>query len=135
MSFVELSHTADIRIRVTAPKKNSLFADALLALMLTVFGKDRNGCVTRELSMEAESDESLLLDFLSEVLFICEVESLVFSHATIALDGHRLHATLTGEPFDPARHAGGTEVKGISWSGLAITHDTNGYQAEILFDV
>ena len=43
--------------------------------------------------------------------------------------------SLTGEPFDPVRHSGGSEVKGISYSGLAITHDANGYMLDIIFDV
>jgi SHS2 domain-containing protein len=29
----------------------------------------------------------------------------------------------------------GTEVKGISYSGLAITRDANGYMLDIVFDV
>jgi len=44
-------------------------------------------------------------------------------------------AELTGEQFDPLRHSGGSEVKGISYSGLAIMHDKNGYMLEIIFDV
>ena len=135
MSFVELSHTADVRVRITAESTEGLFADALQALMQTIFGTERNATTTRTLRLKAGDTESLLLDFLSEVLFICAVESLVVSHAEIALDGTALEAVLSGESFDPARHAGGTEVKGISWSGLAIAHDTNGYVAEIIFDV
>jgi SHS2 domain-containing protein len=135
MSFEELSHTADVRMRVEAPTLNLLFSDAFLALMLTVFGKDRRTGYRKELQVEAQDTETLLLDFLSEVLFICEVEGLVFASATIEITGHSLIAVLEGEPFDRTRHAEGTEVKGISYSGMAITKDTNGYMVDILFDV
>jgi SHS2 domain-containing protein len=135
MSFTELSHTADVRVRVRAGSLPLLFSDAFLALMQTVFGTDRHGSVHRQVRLEAGDAETLLLDFLSEALFICEVEGLVFSHAEVVLDGTTLSATLNGEAFDPARHSGGTEVKGISYSGLAIAHDANGYEVDILFDV
>jgi SHS2 domain-containing protein len=69
------------------------------------------------------------------VLFVSEVEGLVFSDARIRINGFSLIAEVDGEPFDPARHSGGTEVKGISYSGLAIMHDANGYMLDIIFDV
>ena len=135
MSFKELSHTADVRVRVEAPTRDLLFSEASQALMETVFGNDRRGGFTKEIRIEAADDETLLLDFLSEILFICEVEGLVFSTARVALENNILTAVLDGEAFDRSRHAGGTEVKGISYSGMAITHDANGYMVDILFDV
>lgn len=135
MSFEELPHTADVKIRARAPSLESLFSEALEALMSVMYGNDRRGGMKRRITIEAEDNESLLADFLSEVLFVSEVDGLVFSRADISLEKGKLCAALEGEPFDPSRHAGGTEVKGISYSGLAISHDTNGYILDILFDV
>lgn len=135
MSFNELSHTADVRMRVEAHTLDLLFSDAFLALMQTVFGNDRRGGFKKEIRVEAENSETLLLDFLSEVLFVCEVEGLVFANAGVRIAGQSLVAVLDGEPFDPSRHSQGTEVKGISYSGLSIIKDKNGYMVDILFDV
>jgi len=135
MSFEELPHTADVKIRARARTLNELFSEAFLALMQVMYGTDRKAKVKREILIDAADPESLLCDFLSEVLFISEVDSMVFSGATISIDGSHLSAVLEGESFDPARHAGGTEVKGISYSGLSITWDANGYILDILFDV
>jgi len=60
------------------------------------------------------------------------VENLVFSDADIELTDLHLSANLTGEQFDPSRHSGGSEVKGISYSGLEISNDTNGYMLDII---
>lgn len=135
MSFEELSHTADIKMRVRAPTLDLLFSDAFESLMQTLYGTDRRGGTSRELKIEAEDTETLLLDFLSEVLFIGEVEGMVFATADVVTDGRTLTAVLDGEPFDRSRHAEGTEVKGISYSGMSIGRDTNGYMVDILFDV
>jgi len=135
MSFEEISHTADVKIRARAPTLEALFTEAFLALMLVVYGTDRKDGIIKEIQIESDNIESLLCDFLSEVLFIAEVEGLVLSQAEITIDGLHLTAILEGESFDPMRHSSGTEVKGISYSGLIIQKDANGYMLDILFDV
>jgi SHS2 domain-containing protein len=135
MSFEEISHTADIKIRVRAPTLESLFSETFNALMQVMYGTERHGGIVKEIKVESHDNESLLLDFLSEVLFVSEVESLVFFNASISIHGSRLTAELSGEPFDPIRHSMGSEVKGISFSGLSIIHDANGYMLDIIFDV
>jgi SHS2 domain-containing protein len=135
MSFEEISHTADIKIRVRAPSLETLFSETLNAMMQIIFGTDRGGYIHKEIRIVSSGNESLLADFLSEVLFISEVENLVFSDADIKINGFDLSAELTGEQFDPLRHSSGSEVKGISYSGLEITNDTNGYMLDIIFDV
>jgi len=135
MSFEEISHTADVKIRVHAPTLEALFSETFKALMQVMYGTDRSGGILKEIRIESSDIESLLADFLSDVLFVSEVESLVFSDVDIRIDGLSLTAELTGEPFDPVRHSGGSEVKGISYSGLAITHGAKGYKLDIIFDV
>ena len=135
MSFEEISHTADVKIRARAPTLEALFSETFNAMMQVMYGANRNGGIRREIRIESPDNESLLADFLSEVLFLSEVEGLVFLSARISINGSRLTAELTGEPFDPVRHSGGSEVKGISYSGLSITHDANGYMLDIIFVV
>ncbi len=135
MSFEEIPHTADVKIHASASTLEELFSETFNALMQVMYGTSRHGGTTREIRIESTDPESLLADFLSEVLFVSEVEGLVFSEAGIRINGLSLVAELDGEPFDPALHAGGTEVKGISYSGLDILHDANGYMLDIIFDV
>jgi len=103
--------------------------------MQVMYGPVRKGIVKKEIAITSTDTESLLLEFLSEVLFVSEVEGIVFSDARVRIDGLNLHAELAGEPFDRDRHALGTEVKGISYSGLSIRQDANGYMVDIIFDV
>ena len=135
MSFEELSHTADVKIRARASTLNTLFSEAFSALMQVMYGTSRNGNITKTIDINSPDTESLLADFLSEVLFISDVNAMVFSYADIEINGHHLTARLYGEPFDPEKHSGGTEVKGISYTGLTIRNDANGYIVDIVFDV
>ncbi|MFZ1898675.1 archease [Methanoregula sp.] len=135
MSYEELTHTADVKIRACAATQDALFSEACQALMQVMYGGDRHGGTRRVIDISASDRESLLCDFLSEVLYVSEVDGLVFRYADVRLDGMHLHAVLDGEPFDQARHNMGTEVKGISYSGMSITESTKGYMLDILFDV
>lgn len=135
MSFKEISHTADVKIQARAPTLESLFSETCNALMQVMYGPVRKGSVKKEIAVTSTDTESLLLEFLSEVLFVSEVEGIVFSDARVRIDGLNLYAELEGEPFDKERHGQGTEVKGISYSGLSIRQDANGYMVNILFDV
>ena len=135
MSFEELRHTADVKMRVHADTTGALFSDACMALMQVIYGNDRKPGITKKISLDAPDIESLLSDFLSEVLFITEVECFVIARAEVTIAGLHLEATLDGELFDPLRHNKGTEVKGISYSGLVIQKENGGYTLEILFDV
>ncbi|HVP93753.1 MAG TPA: archease [Methanoregulaceae archaeon] len=135
MSYIELPHTADIRIRVTSETLEGLFSETAAVMMTIMYGRADPGTVRRSISIESDSTENLLMDFLSEVLFISEVDALVFSSVVVLLSGMRLTATLLGEPFDPGKHRGGTEIKGVSYSGLRILKEDTGYVLDILFDV
>ena len=102
MSFEEVPHTADIKIRAHAPTLETLFSEACEALMQVMYGKERRAQVTADLDVDAADTESLLADFLSEVLFRSEVDGVVFSASDIRITGTHLHAVMNGEPFDPA---------------------------------
>ena len=135
MSFEELPHTADIKIRARGRTLDELFSEVLNALMEVLYGKNRSNGVSREIEVDSVDRESLLTDFLSEVLFVSEVDGVVFSHADVTIKELHLSAVLHGEPFDRERHSGGTEVKGISYTGMQIRKDANGYMVDIVFDV
>src|SRR5512139_75390 len=99
MSFEEISHTADVKIHASAPTLEALFSEAFRALMQVMYGERHGGNKIRNIRIESTDTESLLADFLSEVLFVSEVEGLVFSDARIRIDGLYLHAELTGQSF------------------------------------
>jgi SHS2 domain-containing protein len=135
MSFEELEHTADIRIRVKASGIDDLFSDAALALMTVMYGSISPGTIHRHIQMDAPDTVSLLREFLSELLFISDVDELVISGVEVRVAGTHLSADLIAEPFLREKHTGGREVKGISYSDLTITREHDFYILEVIFDV
>ncbi|MBP1929298.1 SHS2 domain-containing protein [Methanolinea mesophila] len=135
MSYVELEHTADVKLRVEAGTLEELFSEAVRALMATMYGSVEPG--TRAVSVEVHSAdlEGLVHDLLSEALFLSDVEEVVFSSARLTIGKDSVSGILLGEPFDPSRHRGGSEVKGISYSGMKIGKEDDTYILDVILDV
>ena len=134
MPFKELEHTADVRIRVDGSTLDEVFAESARGMFQVMYGSCRGESVSRTLSLESSDLDSLLVEFLSELLFISEVDGVVFCSFEVKIMGNSLDARLFGEDFDRSRHEG-REIKGISYSGLSIEQKGDVYTVEILFDV
>ena len=137
MVYHELDHTADILIRVNAPTLESCFEECCRALMEIMYRNSRSpgGCIERHVAVGAEDTIGLLHDLLSEILCISESENLVFSSFSVVIGDRHLDATMRGIYFEKDVHGGGTQIKGVSFSGLDIFKDKEGYGIDILFDV
>ena len=86
-------------------------------------------------SLEADDQDALMHDFLSELLYLSDARGIVFCSFEVRIEDTSLHATVRGIPFDPARHAGGREIKGVSYSGLRIVKEEESYCMDVIFDV
>lgn len=135
MSIEELEHTADVRIRIRAESYEELFTRAADSLFGILYSGDCMPVEEKRVPVSGENREELLWEFLSELLFISEVEFFVVCCTAVEFTDGGLVATLRGEAFDPDRHGGGREVKGISYSGLRIRTIDTMICSEIIFDI
>ena len=123
--FRFLDHTADVRVHGWGKSLEHAFEQTAYGLMTTITPNlDKISLeIEKEIKIEAEDKEALLFDFLSEFLFIFDVEELVFNEIKVqsikAVEGrYELSAILKGEVFNKNKHEIGTEVKAITYSFL-----------------
>ncbi len=135
MPFFEREHTADVLMQVCGATKKELFEDAAQALFSVMFPSRAKEEATIRFTLHEEDGEQLLHEFLSEILYYAEVECVALSRAEVTFTSSGLSAELFGEPFRREKHAGGTEVKGVSLSGMEITRTDEGWSTLVLFDV
>lgn len=130
-----LPHTADIRMRVTAPALPELFRDALRGLMAVLQprteGADR---VQRTIAVESADRTALLVDFLNEALALALTNRESYEDvAIVELDAGRaiLRATLDGR-----RASGfGDDVKAVTYHEANLVHGAGGWQTLVVFDI
>lgn len=130
-------HGADIGIRGFGPTPASAFEQAALAMTAVVTDLRLVG---REQSVEVEAMaptlDILLLDFINALVFEMADKRLLFGAFSVTIDGGRLKAVAWGEEVSRARHAPSVEVKGATFTELAVVEDPPGlWRAQCVVDV
>ncbi|MFZ1936425.1 MAG: archease [Thermoguttaceae bacterium] len=130
-------HTADVGIRARAETAEELFAEAargLFALMIENYEVVRT---IEEVTFQVSGDdvEELFHDWLAELLFMFNARRLALAEFRVQLAPAELTATARGEPIDPSRHQIAVEVKAITWCGLKVERQPDGWLAEVVVDI
>ena len=134
MRYELLEHTADIMVRTTGADLEECFANAAYALQDQMVEADRVRPLQRvEIDVEGFDKEALLLNFLSEFLFLLDTRRLVFGQFLVFIDDNRLHCDAWGEPIDPVRHGAKREIKAITYHMMQVDEKTP--SVTVLFDI
>ncbi|MFX0057292.1 MAG: archease [Candidatus Hodarchaeota archaeon] len=135
-------HTADIQVRSWGNNIEEAYSQAAYSLMTTISPKLEKITpkIRKKIKIKAEDKEALLFDFLSEFLFIFDVEELIFSQINVLKieeinQEFTLEAIMKGEKFDKNKHDVGTEVKAITYSFMLIEEKKNKVEINVVFDI
>lgn len=130
--YEELEHTADWALRVWAPDFAKLLETAALGMNhLSAFKLERKRAYVCDIHLEADDRESLLVNFLSEILYYAEVEHIGFDHYEIHLNELKLEATVFGAGIVSQKK----EIKAVTYHNMNIKETEKGLEVEIVFDV
>jgi SHS2 domain-containing protein len=136
-AYEVIDHTADVGIVVRASTLPELFetaAEGMCAFLIDPLTVENRAW--RERRVEADDLEGLLVAWLNDLLVLLSTDGFV--PKTFVVDevgGHRLRATVHGEPVDPARHHFRLDVKAATYHALHVRRDEHGWTARIIFDV
>jgi SHS2 domain-containing protein len=143
MGFEEISHTADWSVRVWALNLPSLFAESARAMNSLSGTKVGNGPrVKRTFESEGPDAESLLVAFLSELLYYQEQDNLAFDGFELQIEesarsdvavtkGQTLHVAMEGTQIASMDKA----IKAVTYHNLQIKETEPGFETTIVFDV
>ena len=135
--FEILEHTADIGFRARGRTKAEMFTSAALALeSVAVEIGGARGEAVYPLAVTGEDDESLLVNWLSEVLYYLDGRRVVIERFEIdEISSTAVRGQGWGEQRDLARHPPKLVVKGVTYHQLKIAKDAEGWIAEVYLDI
>ena len=136
-AFEITDHTADIGIIAYGANIKQLFSNAALALfsLITEVGSI-NEELRRHVEIVSEDKDSLLVEWLNELIYLFDAEHVLFRRFDIeSLANNQLRATCYGEDFDPLKHKIKTGIKAATYHMLKINRNNRGYEVQIIFDV
>ena len=131
--YREVEHTADRALYVWGARLPDLWVGAARGMYSLMADLDDLAPVEwREVYLQAEDRETLLVDWLNELLYLTESEGLLFVHFDIqTLDEGSLLARVGGSraPITKA------EIKAATFHDLALVEQDGGWSTVITFDV
>ncbi len=135
--FEIIDHTADIGIVAYGADIKQVFANAALGLFnlmadLDDFKEDHQ----RQLELSAEDVEILLVEWLNELIYIFDVEHIIFKRFEIdELTTNQIRARCFGEKVKPGQHKLKREIKAATYHMLRISKDDGSYKVQVIFDI
>lgn len=142
--FEEFDHTADIGIRIYGDSLSALFRNAARGMFkvmrsdsgTSLLGENRD--TDRSISIEIESAdiESLLRDWMGELLFYHTTERLYFTEFEInEVSAEQFKGTAAGFEFTKEDESRLMDIKAVTYHGLQVQRTSEGYEAQVIFDI
>lgn len=130
--FRETEHTADWELHVWASDYPALLEQAARGMQaLSEITLAQTPRIQRAFELPFVDRESLLVDFLSELLFYGEDQRLAFDEYHLDLNSASLKVQVTGAPIA----AQAKEIKAITYHRMAIRETAHGLEVNIVLDV
>ncbi len=142
--FSILDISGDIGISTAGATLPDVFVNAGMALYSLSTDVDAvQEQFAREVHVEADTCDVLLIRFLNELIFLLESEWFVGHRIEIGamqcdLQGGKpavLSARIQGEEFSPDRHERRLLLKAATYHKLRLEQQKDGWYAEVIFDI
>lgn len=131
--FEILDHKADLKLRAFGKNKKQLFENAMIGMehLLRAEGK-RLKSKPKEIKIKSNDLNSLLVDFLSEINYLNEVNKEIYDKVKFAkFSDKELEGSLSGCKVESF----GLMIKGTTYHNLEIKQKNKIWEAIILFDI
>ena len=135
--YEAFEHTADIGLHAYGQTLPELFVNAAAGMeSLMVAPAQIEARIHREVSADGHDLVALLIAWLNELIFLFDTEYLLLNQFEIQdFTGTSLRATVSGEPYNAARHDLGSAIKAVTWHEAEVMPQATGYRARIIFDI
>jgi SHS2 domain-containing protein len=130
--YREIEHTADWELEVWAPDLPALLEQAARGMYALAGTKlQAQPHLKRMFKLSIQDEESLLVDFLNELLWLGEDEGVAFDGFNMSIDDNYLFADLKGLPIKSLTK----EIKAVTFHNMNIERGASGLRVHIVFDV
>jgi SHS2 domain-containing protein len=132
-----VDHTADVGLKAYGKNLSEAFENAAKGMFDIITDSSEIESVGQyEIKLQSQDLEQLLVDWLSELLFLNTANNLVFGFFKVDIDNKNnfLSAKIFGEKYDLSKHKIGAEIKAITYHMLEV-RNKRPYRVQVLFDI
>lgn len=132
-----IDHTADVAIKAYGKTLSEAFENAAKGMFdIITDSSEIENIGQYDIELEADNLEQLLVDWLSDLLFLNSANNLVFGFFKVEIDEkkNKLSAKVFGEKFNISKHKIGAEIKAVTYHMLEVKNKKP-YHVQVLFDI
>ena len=133
--FREIDHTADWTIEVWAPDLAGLLGEAARGMYeMAGVAYGEGGEEQAHFEVHKPDRETLLVGFLSELLYLLQTKHLGFEAFDFEIeqgDGRQVSVQARGRPVERIDK----EIKAVTWHGIEVEETGEGFVGRVTFDV
>jgi SHS2 domain-containing protein len=135
--FRILEHPSDLGIEASGSTIGEAFEQAAHGLMAVIAEPETIKAVDeRTVELDAQDTESLLVRWLSEILYLYDGEDYLVKEAKIdSISATDLRAHVLGEKYQPKKHTLKLDVKAVTYHQLSIETRNGGTTVRVFFDI
>lgn len=136
-SYEIIDHTADVGVKAFGKNLSECFENVARGMFDIITDKSEVENVGQyDFILEADDLEQLLVDWLSELLFLHSSKNLVFGFFKVDVDekNKKMTGRVFGEPFSISKHKAGAEIKAVTYHMLEVKKAKKPH-VQVLFDI
>lgn len=131
--FKFLEHTADIKFQAFGLTKEEMFENAGLAMFNSMSEDSVKAKIKKKISVEGKDNESLMYNFLEELLFLFDTEHFFVSKIKIKIKDNKLTADITGDLVE--NYDIKIDIKAITYNEMFVKQEGNKWLCQVVLDV
>jgi SHS2 domain-containing protein len=135
--FVDIT-TADVAFIAYGKNLDELFSNSALAMFeVMVDTKKIKSLVSKKIAVNGNDLQSLMFNWLNELLVYVDGEGLAFSKFSVKIDekNMKLEAKCEGEKINPKKHEIKTAVKSATYHKMEIKKDKEIWKCQVIVDI
>ncbi|MAE42533.1 archease [Candidatus Woesearchaeota archaeon] len=137
--YIEGLTTADVAFEAKGKTLNELFESAALALFdIMAEPKKVSKKIKKTFSIEKDNLEELMYNFLDEILFFKDSESMVFNSCKVnvkKIEKLKLEATLFGDKVNHKKQELKVDPKAVTMHKFEVKKEKDSYKARVIIDI
>jgi SHS2 domain-containing protein len=133
--FTQIEHTADIGLQLKGETLEDLFRYSFYGLLSIVSEEKLTAKEEKKIEISAPDRESLLVDFLNELIFFINTKRWLPTEITnLFIEDHKLTASIAGANYETPDIIT-KEVKAATYHKLNIVENVDKWETVIYFDI
>jgi len=135
--FEFIEHTADIKFQAFGSSIEESFENAGLAMFNIMFSGKVKGKLKKSIKVKGKDNESLLYNFLEELLFLLDTKDFFISSCRVKIKDSKKGKELWAELFGDSvkNYETNIDVKAVTYNDMFVRQEGKKWICQVVVDV